>query len=68
MSNATNSVGQSRVVAFFCTLFALTSDGVFFALAQYMFILFTGSAAWYLYRSKKTGWYLRLGFSYNEFD
>ena len=68
MSNATNSVGQSRVVAFFCTLFALTSDGVFFALAQYMFILFTGSAAWYLYGLKRTAWYLRLNFSSNEFD
>jgi len=31
---------------------------MFFALAQSMFILFTGAAAWYLYQSKRAGWYL----------
>ena len=72
MSDTTISVGQSRVVAFFavcCTLAMVnvvrglltrTSDGMFFALAQCVFILFTGAAAWYLYQSKKAGWYLSL--------
>jgi hypothetical protein len=72
MSSATISVGQSRVVAFFavcCTLaltnivrgmLARTSNGMFFALAQGVFVLFTGAAAWYLYQSKKAGWYLSL--------
>jgi len=72
MSNTTISVGQSRVVAFFAACCALAlmnvvrglltraSNGMPFALTQCIFILFTGSAAWYLYQSKKTGWYLSL--------
>jgi hypothetical protein len=32
--------------------------GILFALAQIVFILFAGTAAWNIYRWKKVGWYL----------
>jgi len=72
MSESLVSIGQSRVVGFFavCCLLALmnvargllagTSNGLFFSVAQCVFILLTGSAAWNLYQSRKTGWYLSL--------
>jgi hypothetical protein len=72
MSESLVSIGQSRVVGFFavCCLLALmnaargllegTSNGFFFSVAQCVFILLTGSAAWNLYQSRKIGWYLSL--------
>ena len=72
MSESLVSIGQSRVVGFFtvCCLLATmnavrgllegTSNGLFFSVAQCVFILLTGSAAWNLYQSRKIGWYVSL--------
>ncbi len=68
--STTISTGQRAVIAFFgvCCLVAFTNVvrfvltgtkiGVLFGLAQCVFILFAGSAGWYLYKSAKAGWYL----------
>ncbi len=70
----TNSIylGQSRVVGFFAVCCVLAGLGVFrsvtsevrirlgFAIAECAFILVMGIAAWYLYQSRKAGWYLTL--------
>ena len=72
MNEQSFSIWKSRVIGFLavcCTLALLNAVGgllsgnkygVIFALAQGVFIFFTGSAAWYLYKSKKVGWYLSL--------
>jgi hypothetical protein len=68
--STTISTGQKAVIAFLgvCCLVAFTNVarlvltgtklGVLFGLAQCVFILFAGSAGWYLYKSAKAGWYL----------
>ena len=68
--SATISTSQKAVIAFLgvCCLVAFTNVvrlvltgtklGVLFGLAQCVFILFAGSAGWYLYKSAKAGWYL----------
>jgi hypothetical protein len=65
-------IGQSRVVWFFTlsclfggfgitrTLLSGLRIGVPFALGWCTFILLMGTAAWYLYVSKRAGWYLSL--------
>jgi len=72
MSEESFAIWKSRVIGFLavcCTgallnvirgLFSATAKGMLFAVAQGVFIFFTGSAAWYLYQSKKAGWYLSL--------
>jgi hypothetical protein len=65
-------LGQSRVVWFFTlsclfgaygitrTLLSGLKVGIPFALGWCVFILLMGTAAWYLYVSKRAGWYLSL--------
>ena len=72
MTGSPISFGQSRVVGFFvicCLLGALNTvrrslagGGISsrFVLVQFAFIIFAGSAAWYLDVSKSAGWYLSL--------
>ena len=64
------SVGQRRTVGFLaicCAVAALnvvrglitgTQSGMLFGLAQAVFTLFAGTAAWNIYQWKKAGWYL----------
>jgi hypothetical protein len=72
-------VGQSRVVGFLAVVCVLAGYGVirgilggnrfdlFFPLAQGVFAVLAGVAAWYLYQSKKVGWYLSVLVALNWF-
>jgi len=72
-------VGQSRVVGFLAVVCVLAGYGVirgilggnrfdlFFPLAQGVFAVLAGVAAWYLYRTKKVGWYLGILVIFNWF-
>jgi hypothetical protein len=72
MTATSIQLGQSRVVWFFTlscffggygiirTLLSGLHVSVPFALSWCGFVLLTGTAAWYLYVSKRAGWYLSL--------
>jgi hypothetical protein len=72
MTVASIQLGQSRVVWFFAlsclfggygmvrTLLSGLHVSILFALGWSGFVLLMGTAAWYLYVSKRAGWYLSL--------